>query len=365
MKSEFFKSVSFKLTILVTIIILTLISASFLFNSQIDKLKKQIDGIYFGNFVPLITLDLVLKNYQTIIKCKELTNKKCNITAEKTVILKNWEQYANSYKTQKERVIVNDIDKSIISSFKIDKIEVYELILKQINFLKEYEVDVAYKQRREFLKDYSDMKNYLFYNLVAIIIVSFAIIIFIIYQIIKKDNQLTILNKKYKIDSITDSMTKLYNRKYFDTIFDNLPFISNANNWKSAFIIIDIDFFKQYNDTYGHDMGDKTLKVVANELKNYFNKEYEYVFRLGGEEFGVVLFDTQEDILIECLEDINKKIVNLAIEHKGSKVLDVVSISIGAVIYKAHSYISANKLYKLADQNLYKSKQNGRNQFTL
>ncbi|RYA23008.1 hypothetical protein CRU96_10285, partial [Malaciobacter halophilus] len=67
MKNKFFKSLSFKLLLLVTIIIFALISASFLFNSQIDRLKKQIDNIYFGNFVPLITLDLVLKNYQTII----------------------------------------------------------------------------------------------------------------------------------------------------------------------------------------------------------------------------------------------------------------------------------------------------------
>ncbi|QEE32961.1 GGDEF domain-containing protein [Malaciobacter canalis] len=365
MKNKFFKSLSFKLLLLVTIIIFALISASFLFNSQIDKLKKQIDNIYFGNFVPLITLDLVLKNYQTIIQCKKITNNKCNIEAEKTVILKNWKNYNKSYKTKQERKIVSDIDKFIVNSFKLDKIEIYELVIKQINFLKDHEVDIAYKQRREFLVDYSSMKHYLFYNFIAIIIFSFAIIIFIIYQIIKKDNQLTILTKKYKIESITDSMTNLYNRKYFDNIFDNLPFISNANNWKSAFIMVDIDFFKQYNDTYGHDLGDQTLKKVASALKEYFNKEYEYVFRLGGEEFGVVLFDTDEDILIECLTDINKKIISLNIEHKTSKILNIVSISTGAVIYEPNSYISANKLYKIADENLYKSKQNGRNQFTL
>ncbi|WP_404317490.1 GGDEF domain-containing protein [Malaciobacter canalis] len=365
MKNKFFKSLSFKLLLLVTIIIFALISASFLFNSQIDKLKKQIDNIYFGNFVPLITLDLVLKNYQTIIQCKKITNNKCNIEAEKTVILKNWKNYNKAYKTKQERKIVSDIDKFIVNSFKLDKIEIYELVIKQINFLKDHEVDIAYKQRREFLVDYSSMKHYLFYNFIAIIIFSFAIIIFIIYQIIKKDNQLTILTKKYKIESITDSMTNLYNRKYFDNIFDNLPFISNANNWKSAFIMVDIDFFKQYNDTYGHDLGDQTLKKVASALKEYFNKEYEYVFRLGGEEFGVVLFDTDEDILIECLTDINKKIISLNIEHKTSKILNIVSISTGAVIYEPNSYISANKLYKIADENLYKSKQNGRNQFTL
>jgi diguanylate cyclase (GGDEF)-like protein len=158
-------------------------------------------------------------------------------------------------------------------------------------------------------------------------------------------------------------MTKLYNRKYFDTIFDNMPFIANANNWQCAFIMIDIDFFKQYNDTYGHDMGDDALKKVSSVLKEYFDKKYEFVFRLGGEEFGVVLFDIDNNILEECLKDINRKIIELNIEHKGSKILEVLSISIGAIIYEPNSYISANKLYKKADECLYESKQNGRNQY--
>ena len=158
-------------------------------------------------------------------------------------------------------------------------------------------------------------------------------------------------------------MTKLYNRKYFDTIFDNMPFIANENNWKCAFIMFDIDYFKQYNDTYGHDKGDVTLKEVAITLKDYFNKKYDFVFRLGGEEFGVVLFDIDEDILENYLKDVNNKILELQIEHKNSKILDVVSISIGAVIYEPHTYVSANKLYKQADDCLYKSKENGRNQY--
>jgi len=207
------------------------------------------------------------------------------------------------------------------------------------------------------------MKDYLFFNLLLILVLTFAMVAYIIYELVKKDNQLRVLNTKYKIDSITDSMTKLYNRKYFDTIFDNMPFIANANNWECAFIMFDIDFFKQYNDTYGHDSGDETLKKVANVLKEYFNNKYEFVFRLGGEEFGVILFDVDIDILESCLKEINQKIVDLKIEHKTSEVLDVVTISIGAIMYRPNTYISANKLYKRADDCLYKSKHNGRNQY--
>ena len=110
-------------------------------------------------------------------------------------------------------------------------------------------------------------------------------------------------------------------------------------------------------------MGDKTIIKVENALKEYFNKQYEFVFRLGGEEFGVILFDIDENILENCLKDINNKVLSLKIEHKSSKILDIVSISIGAIIYEPNTYISANKLYKKADECLYKSKQNGRNQY--
>ena len=243
------------------------------------------------------------------------------------------------------------------------RLEVLKNILNRVDFLIQYETQIAFKERKKFLEDYENMKSYLFYSILTILLLSFIVIAYIILQVIKKDKQLTILNTKYKMDSITDSMTKLHNRKYFDNIFDNMPFIANANNWRCAFIMVDIDYFKQYNDTYGHDMGDVALKKVASTLKEYFDKKYEFVFRLGGEEFGVILFDVDEDSLENCLKDINYKILELEIEHKNSKILDIVSISMGAIIYEPHTYISANKLYKLADECLYKSKENGRNQY--
>ncbi len=362
MKYNFLKSVTFKLIVLVSIVLLALIGASLLFNSQIDKLKKQIDNIYFGNFVPIVKLENIQDNYRKIISCRTLKYI-CNFKKEKNIILKEWEYYNRAYKNDKEKEVVGSVDFAIKETFRVNKLHKFKNVVKKIDYLIEYETQMAYKQRKIFVDDYKNMKDFLFFNIVSILVLSFILIAYIIYQLVKKDNQLRILNKKYKIDSITDSMTKLYNRKYFDTIFDNMPFISNANSWDCAFLMLDIDFFKQYNDTYGHDLGDETLKKVATLLKEYFNQKYEFVFRLGGEEFGVILFDIDEITVKSCLDDINKKIVELGIEHKGSKVLDVVSVSMGAIIYKPNTYISANKLYKYADECLYKSKQNGRNQY--
>lgn len=365
MKKGFVNTIGFKLIVLLFVIFTTMISASLMFNSQIDKLKAQIDNIYFGNFIPVLKLQNVVNNYRDLVFCIKKREFNCSIKTYEQNILENWKYYNGGYKTGAERAVVDSVDRDIGNSLKVKRLKNLYAVINKIDFLMNYETQEAQKQRKEFLFKYDKMKDYLFYNIIAIVVFSLIIIVFIFVQIMKKDNQLTILSKKYKIDSITDGMTKLYNRSYFDTIFDNLPFISNANKWESAFMMFDIDFFKQYNDTYGHDKGDETLIAVANVLKEYFNKEFEYVFRLGGEEFGVVLFDTNKDILDKCMKEINKKVVDLKIEHKSSKALNVITVSIGAVVYEANSYVSANKLYKLADENLYKSKDNGRNTYTI
>lgn len=356
------KSTAVKLLLLVCTALSTLILSSFLFNSQIDGLKKQIDILYFGNLIPIVKLQIIADKYKEIESCKKIKIN-CNFKEEEQIIFQEWSYYISSYKNAEEKIVVDTINEEIINSFKENKLQNFKNILKRIDFLIKYETQVAFKERKNFLEDYEKMKSYLFFNMLLIILISFSIIVYIIFQVIKKDRQLTVLNKKYKLDSITDSMTNLHNRKYFDTIFDNMPFISNANNWKCAFIMIDIDYFKQYNDTYGHDMGDEALKKVALTIKEYFNKKYEFTFRLGGEEFGVVLFDISKDILENCLKEMNKRVLELQIEHKNSKILPVLSISMGAIIYEPNSYISANKLYKQADECLYESKQNGRNQY--
>ena len=362
MINNFLKSTTLKLIILVCTVLITLIFSSLLFNTQIDNLKKQVDNIYFGNLIPIVKLQIILDNYQKIIFCKN-NRHPCLIDEEKKSILQEWNYYNQAFKNKEERMVVDTINEEIYASFNENNIQKFKNILARVDFLIQYETQVAFKERKKFVEDYQNMKNYLFYSIAIILFLSFIVIVYIMFQVIKKDKQLTVLNKKYKIDSITDSMTNLYNRKYFDTIFDNMPFIANANNWKCAFIMFDIDYFKQYNDTYGHDMGDIALKKVASTLKEYFDKKYEFVFRLGGEEFGVVLFDITEESIENCLKEINYKILELEIEHKNSKILDIVSISMGAIIYEPHTYISANKLYKQADECLYKSKENGRNQY--
>ena len=162
--------------------------------------------------------------------------------------------------------------------------------------------------------------------------------------------------------SITDALTSLYNRRHFDNQLNKSLSLSQRMNTKLAFAMIDIDHFKQYNDTYGHQEGDMTLQAVANTFKKSFKRDIDMVFRLGGEEFGI-LFYVQElkDVKIVG-EKLIKSIEKLKIEHKNSSVSSFVTISMGLFIYH-NCELSSFEVYKKTDELLYKAKQNGRNQF--
>ncbi len=352
-------NLNFKLMILPIVIIIAMIGLSFVFSQKIDNLKKQIDLIYFGNFIPIHKLHNIKERYMDIIFQKKL------MIEDKKSILKNWRYYYKQYKNKDERVIVERINKQLIKAFKTNKGSGYKQSLKNINYLISKEMDSAYLQRKEFVVRYERMQNYLFY--IQIIIIFFVLLLtaIIVYQAIKQNKILILLNEQYKIEANTDGLTSLYNRKYFDTIFKDLTSISHQNNWNSVFVMIDIDFFKQYNDTYGHDAGDIALKKVALALDESFNREYEYTFRLGGEEFGIIIFDTNVKNIKLALDNVQSKIAKLKINHTASAT-SYLTLSMGVVFIDNTSYKSTVKeLYTNADKKLYYSKENGRNQYAI
>ena len=125
--------------------------------------------------------------------------------------------------------------------------------------------------------------------------------------------------------------------------------------------MMDVDHFKQYNDTYGHQAGDKTLIAVASSLKNTLNRPDDMAFRLGGEEFGVLCSKMDEDESIKFGNKLRTNIQNLKIPHCNSSACEFVTISVGLIIIKPDSQNKMSEIYKNADEALYNAKQNGRN----
>jgi diguanylate cyclase (GGDEF)-like protein len=178
------------------------------------------------------------------------------------------------------------------------------------------------------------------------------------YTAIRQD----ITDKKYIEEiSITDGLTNIYNRRHFNEVFPKRIHSAKRKNELISFMILDIDHFKQYNDTYGHQMGDDVLVKVAKCMKDSLKRSDDYCFRLGGEEFGILFKADSKEKAKEFANTIRKNIENLHIQHSGNDVSTYLTVSIGLVSKHARNIQDVYELYKQGDDLLYKSKESGRN----
>lgn len=191
------------------------------------------------------------------------------------------------------------------------------------------------------------------------------------YELRQKQESLRLLaddNKKLENDILTDGLTQLYNRRYLE---QQLNLFNEDRDKNMMAILIDIDYFKSYNDNYGHPAGDKVIIKVTDIIKNVFIDITEHIIRYGGEEI-LILVDSIKSINVEEIDKIEiyiKRVFKLlefeGIEHIYSKVENYVTISAGVSIKRCCSRKDVEILIEDADKNLYKSKKAGRNQYIL
>jgi len=165
-------------------------------------------------------------------------------------------------------------------------------------------------------------------------------------------------------NSHKDALTGIYNRRFFDENIARIIKSLSRSGSNLSLLLIDIDFFKKYNDTYGHKEGDNCLKAVAQTLKKSITRPDDFAARYGGEEFAVVLPNTDENgarlVANTLLENIRK----LNITHEKNDVADCVTISIGGITGNVTYTQKPDDYIIHSDKMLYKSKQNGRNRYT-
>ena len=176
-------------------------------------------------------------------------------------------------------------------------------------------------------------------------------------DVIKKIN---FMYSQTRYMSVTDPLTGLYNRRHFEDNLERefLRAVRYDNNL--SFAIIDVDFFKKVNDTYGHSCGDYVLKEVAYLILQTFRKT-DMVFRYGGEEFAVIITETPIEKAVIPLERLRKSISEYP-SYNGTKIKVTVSIGVSEVNKQTES---VHQLFENADKALYKAKENGRNQISL
>jgi diguanylate cyclase (GGDEF)-like protein len=369
--------------------------------TYINAMKKNIDSLYFGSLVPVTELNEILQKYHngladTVYKASrnEMSTSEVIFNLEDALkeIDRKWKSYMSHFKRDEEMEYVEYTDMEIhatnryfkqilfavkngkdITKLSINTLEkkvayIHRVLQKLIN----YEVRIANYERKKFLHTYKDMMLQIGIIL-SIIILGILAILMYVFRSIQKDHtkleivarKLKIANKKLENASYTDSLTGLHNRRYFNFIYERELKRAKRNKSYITFMMLDIDYFKQYNDTYGHVEGDYALKSVAKVLKDTLKRPSDYVFRLGGEEFGVLMSDTDESSSAKIAREICDAVRGRELKHENSKVCEFVTISIGVVCCVADDALDNEILISRADEMLYEAKESGRDRYII
>jgi len=390
-----------KLLFLFLLITLGLVSVGVMGTTYVNAMKKNIDFLYFGSLVPVTELNEILQKYHngladTVYKASRdevsLSETISNLEDSLQDIEKKWHSYMAHFKrddemeyveyTNLEIRSVNSYFRQILFAAKngrdLTKISINTLekkvsyIHKVLQKLINYEVRVANYERKKFLHTYNSIL-FQIGTILTIIILGILGISLYVFSSIQKDHtkletiakKLKRANKKLESASYTDSLTGLHNRRYFNFIYDRELKRAKRSRSYITFMMIDIDFFKQYNDSYGHIEGDFALKSVAKVLKDTLKRPSDYVFRLGGEEFGVLMSDTDESNSAKIAREICDAVRARELKHEQSKICEFVTISIGVVCCVADEALDNDIVISRADEMLYKAKESGRDRYII
>ncbi len=390
-----------RLFFLFLFITIGLITVAIMGSMHINSMKKNIDSLYFGSLVPVTELNAIIQTYHTGLDTTIQKATRGEISPSQTAssieesllkIERTWNNYESHFKRDDElqyleyvtleiqttnryfiRVLkasLKEIDLSKLSltvlEKKVSHIDI--VIQKLIN----YEVNVANYERKKFLQSYNNTIIQLGVVLTLIIIAILSMSLYV-FSTVQRDNtklenttkKLRRANKKLENVSYTDSLTGLHNRRYFNMLYEREVQRAKRNKTHITFMMLDIDFFKQFNDTYGHIEGDFALKSVAKVLKDTLRRPSDFVFRLGGEEFGVLLIQTDESNSAKLARDICDAIRGKEIKHESSKVNQYLTMSIGVVCCIADDALNENILISRADEMLYEAKETGRDRYII
>lgn len=161
--------------------------------------------------------------------------------------------------------------------------------------------------------------------------------------------------------STLDGLTDIPNRRAFDRRYDEEWRRAVRHSSPLSLIVFDVDLFKSYNDTYGHQQGDECLKKVAKAAQSVLNRPSDYIARYGGEEFAVILPDTGPEGARLIAERICRAVAELEIPHRGSHVRPSVTVSVGVASTMPTVDSSELRLIAGADEAMYRAKRSGRN----
>lgn len=179
---------------------------------------------------------------------------------------------------------------------------------------------------------------------------------------VKRERLLQSHSEKLSREAVIDGLTGIYNRKYFD---QKLAIeLSRAQRQKNplSLVMLDVDYFKKYNDTYGHPAGDRVLQALVGAVQSQLNRLSDVFARYGGEEFTIILPSSDQAGATRIAEKVRQAVLALQIEHARSQVGKHISISLGVATCPGGEICNETRLLDTADKALYAAKHGGRNQ---
>ena len=179
----------------------------------------------------------------------------------------------------------------------------------------------------------------------------------------KKEEELTALHRKLEEFSYKDGLTEIANRRLFDDFYSREWYNAIREQKPISVILIDIDFFKQYNDFNGHIIGDACIKQIAQMLESCCVRPRDLVARYGGEEFAIVLPETHLEDAIQVATKILHMMDQANLPHRASPISENVTLSMGVKCILPTEKNDKIHFLNLVDQNLFKAKQTGRKRF--
>lgn len=160
-----------------------------------------------------------------------------------------------------------------------------------------------------------------------------------------------------------DALTNVYSRGYMEKTFGIIVKTLERTDADLSVLMMDVDYFKRYNDTYGHQKGDECLQIVAKAIQRGLSREADFVARYGGEEFAAILPGTDQEGACLVAERILENVRQCRVPHEQNEAAPYVTISIGVTTGKVTSGSQGGALIQKADEALYYSKNTGRNRY--
>ncbi|WP_457596221.1 GGDEF domain-containing protein [Hydrogenimonas sp.] len=176
-------------------------------------------------------------------------------------------------------------------------------------------------------------------------------------QNIKPVIESKILTQKLKEQSLLDGLTGLYNRKFLEEFIDKIDNQAKRSQTRYAVLMIDIDFFKSVNDTFGHDVGDRFIRILGHIIQDHIRAS-DIAVRYGGEEFLVLLHESNDVGAMKVADAIRRDFANRTVRAAGQPIRK--TLSVGIAFYPDHTVVSLRKAIKYADIALYRAKEEGR-----